>query len=66
MSKYGYHYRIKKNARFDRSKVYSSALHPQLKRFTEVIWAGQDDEGFCVFKRDPHTGEVLRIDFDPP
>jgi hypothetical protein len=39
---------------------------PQLKRSTEVIWAGKDVEIFCVFKRPPHNGEVLRIDLDPP
>ncbi len=66
MARIAYHYRIKANVPFDERKVYDPPTLPELQRFTEVVWYGMDDEGWCVYKRDPYTGEVVRIDFEPP
>ncbi|MHA1400709.1 MAG: hypothetical protein ACTSQE_10210 [Candidatus Heimdallarchaeaceae archaeon] len=66
MSRMRYNYRIQATFRFDEKQVYAPATHPQLMRFTEVLWYGLDDEGYCVFKRDVSTGEIVRIDFLPP
>ncbi|MEM4734994.1 MAG: hypothetical protein QXS20_04670 [Candidatus Thorarchaeota archaeon] len=61
-----YDHRVKANFAFDATKVGLPSRHPSLMRFTEVLWYGKDDEGYCVYKKDPKTGEVLRIDFLPP
>ena len=66
MSKFPYNYRVQANFNFDWSKTNYPATDPRLAPFTELIWSGQDDEGWCVFKRNPATTEVLRIDFYPP
>jgi hypothetical protein len=61
-----YNFRTKANFKFDETKVGMPSRHPSLGRFAEVIWYGEDEEGHCVYKRDPKNGEVLRIDFLPP
>ena len=66
MAIYSYHYRIKPNFPYDERQVFDPPSDPRLIRFTEVIWYGRDDEGWCVYRRDPLTGEKVRIDFDPP
>ena len=66
MSRMGYHKRIQANMHFNPTRLTMPATDTRLMRFTELLWAGQDDEGWCVFKRDPVTGEVIRIDFYPP
>jgi hypothetical protein len=66
MAIYSYHYRIFANLQFDERQVYDKPVDTRLKRFTEVIWHGKDDEGWCVYRRDPITGEKIRIDFQPP
>ncbi len=66
MAIYTYHYRYKVNVPFDERQVYDPPTNPLLARFTEVLWFGRDDEGWCVYRRDPWTGEKVRIDFEPP
>jgi len=66
MAIYSYHYRFKANFPFDERQVYDPPTDPRFYRFSEVIWYGRDDEGWCVYRRDPLTGEKLRIDFAPP
>jgi hypothetical protein len=61
-----YNYRIRANANFNWSLVNAPPTDFRTRRFTVLLWAGQDDEGWCVFKEDPATGDILRIDFYPP
>ncbi len=62
MVMYNYNFRIQANFRYDPQKVHFPATHPQLKRFTELLWHGYDN-GYCVYKRDPLNGDIVRIDF---
>ena len=58
-----YDHRIAANFAYDASRVHDPPTDARLARFEVLIWHGQDDEGLCVYKQDPRTGEVLRIDF---
>ena len=51
---------------YDATKAGLPSRHPSMRRFTEVLWHGEDDEGYCVYKKDPKTGDVIRVDFLPP
>lgn len=66
MSRFYYNYRVQANFHFDWKRVKSFSAGSQLKRFTELVWAGRDGEGWCVYKRDPYSNDVIRIDFLPP
>lgn len=66
MAKLPYTFRTKANFKFDETKVGLPSRHPSLMRFTEVVWYGEDDEGYCVYKKDPNSGDVLRVDFVKP
>ena len=66
MSRMIYDYRIQANMNFDWNKVNAPATDYRLNRFSILLWAGQDDEGWCVFRKDPITGSIVRIDFYPP
>ena len=66
MSRYGYDIRVQANFNFDWNQVNQPSRDPRLSSYTELIWAGQDDEGWCVFKRNPYSGEIIRIDFYAP
>ena len=66
MSKFQYNFRIQALMNFNWDKVNFPPTDPNLQHFTQLIWAGQDDEGWCVFRSNPYTGEVVRIDFYPP
>ncbi|MFW9788797.1 MAG: hypothetical protein ACFFE2_00825 [Candidatus Thorarchaeota archaeon] len=61
-----YDHRTRANFRYDSTKAGFPARHGSMKRLTEVLWYGEDDEGYCVYKRDPKKGDVVRIDFLPP
>lgn len=63
MAKYQYHYRVQANMTFNPNLVNMQPTEPALQRFTNLTWYGSDDEGNCVYRQDPHTGEILRIDF---
>ncbi len=60
--KYNYQYRIKANFLYDPSRVYDPPTNPDLFRFDTLLWHGWD-EGYCVYKKDSRTGEIVRIDF---
>ena len=66
VSKFHYDYRIRTKINFDWDLIDAPATDLYLARFTILLWAGRDDEGWCVFKKDPVDGSVLRIDFLPP
>ena len=61
-----YNLRLQAPMPYDESRVFAPPSDPRLLRFTEVVWYGWDDEGWCVYRRDPTTGEIARIDFYPP
>jgi hypothetical protein len=58
-----YDYRIQANFFYDPGRVYDQASESSLKRFTELLWHGYDEGGPTVYKKDPYTGDVVRIDF---
>jgi hypothetical protein len=66
MSSQMYHQRIACGIRYNPTCVANPARDYRLARFSQVVWAGQDHEGWCVLKKDPLTVEVVRIDFLPP
>ncbi len=66
MSQFYYNYRVQANLHFEWKQINSFSTDARLKRFTGLIWAGRDDEGWCVYKRDPYSNDVIRIDFSPP
>lgn len=63
MARYGYDYRITAVAVYNPHRVHEPPNDQRLERFTDVVWHGLDDEGYCVYKRNPWTGEIVRIDF---
>lgn len=63
MAIYSYDYRVHTNNHYDQSKVMYPPLEPKLKRFTHLVWHGQDDEGYCVYRKDNYTNKIVRIDF---
>lgn len=63
MSKHSYHIRVSANMPYNPNLVYNQPTEYSLQRFTELLWHGLDDEGYCVFRGDPITREVIRIDF---
>jgi len=66
MARYTFHHRIAARMPFNAAMVHNRPTLPALARFTELVWYGADDEGHCVYRRDPSSGEVVRIDFLPP
>ncbi len=66
MSKFSYNYRIKARLNFDWDFIDAPATNMRFARFSVLLWAGKDDEGWCIFKKDPMNGDILRIDFNPP
>ncbi len=66
MVKMAHNHATRANFRYDPTKAGLPLKHPSMMRFTEVVWHGEDDEGYCVYKKDPKTDEILRVDFLPP
>ena len=67
MPRMPFDFKAKANFRYDSTRVNNTPRHQTLMRFTELLWHGEDDDGvFCVFRKDPKTGEVVRIEFHPP
>ncbi len=66
MAAHPYHRRVFAQLPFDASRVHQAPRAYELLRFSALLWSGQDDEGWCVYRQDAHSGEVLRIDFLPP
>jgi hypothetical protein len=55
--------RIQTQHRFDYCRVFDFPKEAKLLRFTRLTWYGYDEEGPAVYREDPDTGEVVRIDF---
>ncbi len=58
-----YDVRVHANAPFDYFRVFSHTKIPVIAAFTRIIWYGFDEEGPAVYRKNPHTGEVARIDY---
>ena len=59
-----YDYRQKAEKTFDYSHVYDLPKDRRFLRFSRLIWFGYDEEGPAVYRKDPATNEVMRIDFE--
>ena len=55
--------RIQTQQHFDYCRVFNFPKEAKLLRFTRLKWFGYDEEGPAVYREDPDTGEVVRIDF---
>jgi hypothetical protein len=67
MPRMSFNFRAKANFSYDANKVQNPPRHQTLMRFTELLWHGEDDDGvFCVYRKDPKSREVVRIEFHPP
>lgn len=58
-----YDYIIQANFQYNPLRVHEPAREPSLRRFSKLIWHGYDEGGAAVYKEDPVTGEIVRIDF---
>lgn len=55
--------RVQTNHQFDYCRMYDNPKEADLLRFSRLIWFGYDEQGPAVYREDPKTGEVVRIDF---
>ena len=66
MAKYKYTHVVKKNKEFKKNLCDIIPISPELRRFTKFLWAGKDGGIWCVYRQDPKTKEIVRIEFFPP
>ena len=66
MAKFSFHYRIQGNMPYNVAMITNRPTDNQLIQFAEILWYGCDDEGYCVYRRNPMSKEVVRIDFYNP
>ena len=66
MARYSFHCRIKANMPYNAAMVANRPTDSRLMQFSDLLWHGRDDEGYCVYRRNPMTQEVVRIDFQTP
>ncbi len=66
MPKYRFNKVFKINESFKGSRADLLPLNPELKRFSTFLWAGNDEGIWCVYRQDPKTKEVVRIEFFAP
>ncbi len=64
--KYRYNKLVKFNTNFLGSRADMLPISPELERFSEYLWSGNDEGIWCVYRRDPRTKEVVRIEFFAP
>lgn len=57
-----YDIRVQVNCLFDYCKVFSMS-NDDLREYTRLIWYGYDEVGPAVYRKNPETGMVVRIDF---
>ena len=58
-----YDLRVKMDVPFDYCRIYDVPQDHVVDSFTRMIWYGYDEEGPSVYRQNPHTMEMLRIDF---
>ncbi len=60
-----YDRRFKTDVPFDYYRIYDNPKEPELRFFSRLLWYGYDEEGPAIYRQNPKTGEVIRIDFSP-
>ena len=65
MTFYQYQYRVQASFQYNPTLVHNRPTGPNLSRFSELLWHG-NDASYCVDRKDPFQGEIVRIDFYPP
>jgi hypothetical protein len=58
-----YDHRIKLEVPFDYLNLHKVPKDTTIASFSKLIWYGYDEQGPSVYRRNPKTGEVIRIDF---
>lgn len=58
-----YDLRIKTDIPFDYYRIYEPLKNPELNGFSRLIWYGYDEEGAAIYRQNPKTGKVARIDY---
>ncbi len=58
-----YDYRIQANLPFDYYRIYSIPGKPELSKYSRLLWYGYDEEGPAIYRQNPETGQVVRIDY---
>lgn len=66
MPKYKFNKIVKFNENFIGSRADMLPLNPDLQRFSKFLWSGNDEGIWCVYRQDPKTKEILRIEFFAP
>lgn len=58
-----YDVRVKLEIPFDYCRIHEVPDTPRMASFTRMLWYGYDEDGPSVYRQNPKTGEVVRIDF---
>ncbi len=66
MPKYKYDKLVKFNENFVSSRSDLPPVNPDFERFSIFLWSGNDEGIWCVYRQDPRTKEILRIEFFAP
>ncbi len=66
MPKFKYNLVVKKDKEFKYNRADLPPVDPDLVRFSEFLWGGNDNGIWCVYRRDPRTKEIVRIEFFAP
>ena len=61
-----YDSRIKLEVPFDYVHLHKIPKNATLGSFSRLVWYGYDEEGPSVYRQNPKTGEIVRIDFLKP
>ncbi len=66
MARYKYHFVVKKDKEFKYSRADLPPKDPEIIRFSEFLWCGNDNGIWCVYRKDPRSKEIVRIEFFSP
>ena len=58
-----YDVRVKAEVPFDYFRVFQPPKDASIGPFSRIIWYGYDEEGPAVYRQNPRTGKILRIDY---
>ncbi len=56
-------HRIKVEVPFDYLNLHKVPNNATITSFSTLLWYGYDEQGPSVYRRNPETEEVIRIDF---
>ncbi|WP_332446262.1 hypothetical protein [Sphaerochaeta sp.] len=60
-----YDLRVKLEVPFDYYRIYQFPKDAEYFSFTRLLWYGYDEQGPAIYRQDPKTGQVVRVDFLP-